>query len=262
MSIEKSIVDAEEWRDIDGAVGYQVSNLGRIRSSWSRGGSNPEQPTPTKPWRVIKGSTHKLGYKMFDLTKGGAREYLHRIVAKTFHGFPPSPDSEVRHLDGNPRNNRADNLQWGTHQENALDMIPHGKVLFGEKSKRATITNEQAREIVARHCAGENMAQLALAFKVSHVTVWRIVHGKKWSTITGVASATKKSFQNPGPSLTMNGVTMTSIEWGKKIGIAPAILRARVQKLGWSDEKALTEPIRKTVRTAVDDTHKPIPVLL
>jgi hypothetical protein len=35
---------------------------------------------------------------------------------------------QCRHLDGNPSNNRPDNLRWGTAKENAADMIRHGRL--------------------------------------------------------------------------------------------------------------------------------------
>ena len=42
------------------------------------------------------------------------------LVAFAFIG--PRPDGNVvRHLDGNKDNNRADNLAYGTHQDNADD---------------------------------------------------------------------------------------------------------------------------------------------
>jgi DNA-binding NtrC family response regulator len=42
--------------------------------------------------------------------------------------------------------------------------------------------------------------------------------------------------------LTLHGTTMTMIQWADKTGIKYRTLRNRVQKLGWSDEQALTEP--------------------
>lgn len=51
----------------------------------------------------------------------------HRIICATFHGPPPFDGAQVRHLDGNPKNNQAANLAWGTASENAADTIKHGK---------------------------------------------------------------------------------------------------------------------------------------
>ena len=50
---------------------------------------------------------------------------VHALVAAAFIG--PRPDGLlIRHLDGNPRNNRVGNLQYGTGSENQRDAVVHG----------------------------------------------------------------------------------------------------------------------------------------
>ncbi len=69
------------------------------------------------------------GYEYYRVTINGKREkrYTHRLMAHAFLGPRPSEAHEVRHLDGNPRNNRVSNLAWGTRQENADDRRDHGR---------------------------------------------------------------------------------------------------------------------------------------
>ena len=44
---------------------------------------------------------------------------VHRLVCRAFHGKSPSTEHrEVDHIDGDPSNNRAENLRWVTHAEN------------------------------------------------------------------------------------------------------------------------------------------------
>ena len=51
---------------------------------------------------------------------GNVSKYVHILICSTFHG--PKPEGkEVRHLDGNGMNNHADNLKWGTREENLED---------------------------------------------------------------------------------------------------------------------------------------------
>src|SRR4051812_8750616 len=46
---------------------------------------------------------------------------VHRIVATTFHGEPPTPEHVVDHIDTNRANNRAENLRWVTRLENLTE---------------------------------------------------------------------------------------------------------------------------------------------
>jgi hypothetical protein len=45
--------------------------------------------------------------------------------------------------------------------------------------------------------------------------------------------------------LTHQGVTRCLIEWGEITGIPHELIRARIDRLGWSIAKALTEPVRR-----------------
>ena len=50
-----------------------------------------------------------------------AGQRVHRIVAFTFLGNPPTDHPVVDHIDTNRRNNRPENLRWLTRLENALN---------------------------------------------------------------------------------------------------------------------------------------------
>lgn len=55
---------------------------------------------------------NRMGYKNF---------YVHRIVACTFLNNPDKNIYRmVNHLDGNPLNNKLENLEWSTASENSL----------------------------------------------------------------------------------------------------------------------------------------------
>jgi hypothetical protein len=108
----------EEWRPIPGWEGaYEASNLGRVRSL--RGGHR---------WgRVLKPHirTTSGGYPQVSLGLNGTT-CVHVCVAGAFLG-PRPPGHQVRHLDGDPLNNRVENLAWGTPSENQHDKIQHGR---------------------------------------------------------------------------------------------------------------------------------------
>lgn len=103
------------WRPIPGWLGlYEAGSGGDIRS--------------LRSGRPLSQTIGHGGYRRVTLSRGtGSRlEAVHRLVASAFIG--PCPDGlVVRHLDGDPSNNRAENLTYGTHSENALDRVRHGR---------------------------------------------------------------------------------------------------------------------------------------
>lgn len=70
-------------------------------------------------------------------TDAKKKEYVYRVVAEA---FVPNPDNkpDINHLDENPLNNRADNLEWCTKRENNQ---------YGGKQKRAN--QNRIKNIVA-----------------------------------------------------------------------------------------------------------------
>jgi hypothetical protein len=53
----------------------------------------------------------------------------------------------VRHLDGDPKNNRPENLAWGTQEENWMDRRAHGRARDGEEHWASKLTNEERAHI-------------------------------------------------------------------------------------------------------------------
>lgn len=132
----------EVWRDIPGYEGrYQASNLGRVRSldryvKCARGG---------KGTRLLKGRVLRPAGQQSDphlrvvLGHKAPGSCVHTLVALAFIG--PRPEGcDIRHLDGNPLNNHADNLAYGTRTENILDVYRIGRAW-------RTLTAEQVQTI-------------------------------------------------------------------------------------------------------------------
>ena len=115
----------EQWRDIADFPGYQVSDLGRVRSRINNRygiGDN---------YRELRPYTDKKGYMSVQLGRGNRRS-IHRLVATA---YIPNPDDlpMVRHLDDNPSNNSVNNLAWGTQIDNMQDCVKHGRLVGNTK---------------------------------------------------------------------------------------------------------------------------------
>jgi hypothetical protein len=147
---------------------YEVSNHGEVR----RGPQG----------RILKGGLHPKGYLGVVFSGRGQRKGLliHRIVLEAFVGLRP-PGLEARHRDGDPTNNRLDNLHWGTSADNEHDKRRHGTVAQGERNGQTKLTELQVREIVRRYANGESQRALAVAFGVRQPQISRIVTGRRWN---------------------------------------------------------------------------------
>ena len=79
------------------------------------------------PACTLKPKADRGGYLVVTLYGGRKRRSatVHQLVAAAFLGECPAGQI-VRHLDGNPANNTASNLAYGTHSQNLLDQVRHG----------------------------------------------------------------------------------------------------------------------------------------
>ena len=98
---------------------------------------------------------------------------LHRLVLENFVG--PCPDGmECCHNDGNPDNNRLDNLRWGTPSENSRDKIRHGTTTAGRIFDKGNSRKlkERVKELLALWDTGQySMSELGRMFGVKTPTV-------------------------------------------------------------------------------------------
>lgn len=61
----------------------------------------------------VAGTPHRMGY--LQVSVDGKQMLTHRIVFVLMHGYLPE---RIDHIDGNPMNNRPDNLRAASHAEN------------------------------------------------------------------------------------------------------------------------------------------------
>lgn len=125
----------ERWRDIPGYEGfYRVSDWGRVKtvkrySRHPKGGMRIVQSRILKSWIVWsrKGRNRKIRALQVSFSCKGVVEakQIHPLVLLAFVG--PRPDGmDCCHNDGDPTNNRLDNLRWDTRSGNEADKRIHG----------------------------------------------------------------------------------------------------------------------------------------
>lgn len=104
---------------------------------------------------------------------------VHVVVCTAFHG--PRPAGMItRHLNGDPRDNRAENLRWGTFEENEADKAKHDRNQIGERHHSAKLTEDQVRAIRAvprRRGSGKSLAH---RYGISEAAISAIRLRKVW----------------------------------------------------------------------------------
>lgn len=104
----------EIWKALKDYEGlYEVSNMGRLRRYNGK---------ILKPFRTRNGYIHAV------VVKDGVKKQLlmHRAVAIAFIKKPKGKDI-VNHINNNPSDNRAENLEWCTQSENIKYSYDQGR---------------------------------------------------------------------------------------------------------------------------------------
>lgn len=123
MALGARLMNNEQWKPIPGYEGiYEVSAQGRVRSI-----DRLDARGRRIRGRVLKPETNRYGHLQVGLWSGGekCKAYVHRLALLAFIG-PPPEGMEGCHNDGNPSDNRLENLRWDTRSANMLDKVLHG----------------------------------------------------------------------------------------------------------------------------------------
>ena len=93
----------EIWKDIPNLKGYQVSNIGRIKS------------LKFKNEKILKYFVNEIGYPTINLYEGTKRKQyrVHRLVAQAFIDNPNNYPC-INHKNEIKTDNRVENLEWCT----------------------------------------------------------------------------------------------------------------------------------------------------
>lgn len=150
-------LDGEEWRDVIGLEGYQISNMGRIRSvdRTIAVGSHKRDIVGL----ILKTNKDKDGYEGVNLKIGGKsyRKKVHRLVAEAFIDNPDNYPC-IDHINGIRDDNRVENLRWCTVKMNANYEL--AKKNRSSAIKQSYVSNPNLRTIRANTFGKSNMQRV------------------------------------------------------------------------------------------------------
>ncbi len=183
----------ESWKKIEGASFYEVSNLGRIRSSTERYKNKK---------RILKSVKNNNGYCVVDLrgTPLKQNKLVHRLVAEAFLQ-PPSGEiiteclrvgiePFINHKNGRRDDNRVCNLEWCTPSYN--NAVENKKSTKGENAPVHVLTPDDVIEILAYGMCNYSYKEIASIFNVAVTTISNIFNGYAWSHLSGIPRRDRK----------------------------------------------------------------------
>ncbi len=162
----------EIWKSTN-FTGYDVSNLGRVRSYWNN------RYLQKIPQKILKSRLGNHGYVVVALGRDNLHG-VHRLVLEAFNG-KPDPGNHGAHNNGIKTDNRLSNLRWDTPKGNASDRDKHGTRWVGDHLPNAKLSTKLAKEIRAEYSTGKtSQRKLADKYGVSQMTIQYLLVGKTW----------------------------------------------------------------------------------
>ena len=108
-------------KPIPSIPGALANDLGQIKlpESISQMPNGGERAYKTK-WifGVRRKASRGARHEYFGVMYRGKNYKIHRLICEAFHGPPPPDCKVVIHIDENAKNNKPENLKWGTQKEN------------------------------------------------------------------------------------------------------------------------------------------------
>ena len=128
--------------------------------------------------RILKPQPNAAGYLRVQIL--GKRFFVHRLVAEK---YVPNPDNlpYVNHIDGDHKNNCADNLEWCTQKYNVNHSVKIGLTPIGEMCNWSKLTANDVLYI-RKHTEIRTYI-LAKQFNVSQSTIRDVRVRKSWKHI-------------------------------------------------------------------------------
>jgi len=162
---EGKISTSEYWKPVVGFPGYEVSDLGHVRSNKFG-----------RPMVMFTQVT-KQGYIRVMFRNNGRHvgQLVHKLVLEAFVG--ERPEGHICKWKNNLRcDNRVSNLRWVLRLTAGVVAHPDGK-----EPTMAKLTAKEVREIFR---SDGGLQELAERYDVSTSAIWRIRTKRSWSKLT------------------------------------------------------------------------------
>lgn len=179
-------------KDIKDFPAYRIDTNGDVWSCWKQKGISIKgkigfqgtRSVLSTKWKKMRRdkATYYLSVELRK-NKNSYKKNIHRLLAQM---FIPNPKNKplVCHKNGNPRDNRIENLYWGTVQENASDRAKHGTENCGGKNNKAKLNDMKVKVIRHAFNFGVSRDFLIDFFKLDRSTINRVISRKTWKHIS------------------------------------------------------------------------------
>lgn len=157
----------EEWKQIKN-YHYSISSYGRLRNDLTL--------------KILKERIDNKGYHKCDLYdgQGNSKGFLaHRLVAFAFLSAPKQGQTQINHIDGNPKNNKVENLEWVTPKQNSEHAVKTGLFPRGGGHHLTILSDDDVRRIRELYKIGFLQWQIADKFGIHQSVVSRYVNRKR-----------------------------------------------------------------------------------
>ena len=182
----------EKWKSVTGYEDfYEISNTGRVKRLGREVHTNNQHGPCVKTLseKILNPQQTEKGYMVVVLSNGGTtqKHRVHRMVLDAFCGECPD-GHEACHNNGDPSDNRIENLRWDTRRNNRLDMKKHGTMPDhrGTNHPLSRLNNEKVNAIrILYSKTNARQRDLAYLFDVSLATINGVLAKRTWSHVEG-----------------------------------------------------------------------------
>jgi len=137
-------------------------------------------------WICTSHSRNQDGYPR--IRRNGKSQYLSRFMYEQKNG-PIPEDLVMRHKCDNLACINPDHLETGTQYDNIHDMKKRGRErkAFGSNHYCSKLTENQVKEILLFSKSGMRQIDIANKYGVSRGVIYKIIHGKTYKHLGGLA---------------------------------------------------------------------------